>query len=251
MGLNGNREFIRDFVELEEVPGQPHSLRPKDKILDERVRQAYVQHLRRLADAWIDTGRRDDIESPRERNLRDFDRKCYRDIEKWHAENRPYLGFDESGETTVIMPWVNLDIRSPSATAHAEAVNLFSRFLDSDYRTRLLKCRMCETYFYSKREPRAVIKNGPYCDKHRHVASAMRSNARKRAPERSRKLELAAHWWGRWPKRLAGEGRQAEWVAEKVNRGLDKRHTPIKRNWITRNRVEIARQAKGNDHAKG
>jgi hypothetical protein len=103
----------------------------------EEARQAYVANRRQLADAWINTGRRGDVEVPRERKL---NQNLWRTLHDWAAENRPDISFADSGETVLVMPATKIDYKSPIAAAKKAAVLLFGVFLDSPFRSRLFKC---------------------------------------------------------------------------------------------------------------
>jgi len=245
MALNESPMFIpAGLTELKLVPAPPplnYSWRPKDKALDQEARQAYVAHLRYLADEWIKTGRRGDVESPLERMLKG---NLRRTLSAWAAENRPDITFDVSGRTVLRMPVTRIDYNSPVAAAENAAVLLFRGFLDSPFRYRLFKCRRCNAYYYTERQPRGSIKYGTYCPLHRHAASANRSNEKRRAPEHEQKLDLAARCWNRWQKDMTDEGRRAEWVATTVNRKLDRNCTEIKRNWVTRHKSEIEKRSR-------
>lgn len=244
MALNDSYMFIPRLTELVRVPEPPplnYSLRPKDEALDQETRKAYVAHLRDLADEWINTGRRGDVEIPLARKL---NLHLRRTLGAWAAENRPDITFDASGNTVVLMPGTKIDYKSPVAAAKNAAVLLFGVFLDSPFRYRLFKCLRCNAYYYTERQPRGPIKHGTYCPEHRHAASARRSNEQRRGAERERKLDLAAQCWNRWPKRMREQGEQAQWVAAEVNRRLDRNCTEIKRNWATRHRAAIEEKVK-------
>jgi hypothetical protein len=245
MALNDSPFIIPSFVSSKRVPGPPplnFSLRSKDEALEQEASEAYIDHLRRLADEWIDSGksRSGEGENPVERRLTPNLREL---LDGWASRNKPFIGFKPSGDIVLFMPACKMDFSSPLEAARNEAVRLFATFMDSPHRSRLCKCRRCNVYYYTQRQPRGYIKNGTYCPKHRNSASANRSNLRRRIPERKRKLNLASRCWGRWPKRLTDAGTQAQWVAETVNEKLDRYCTPISRNWVTRNRAEIGAEA--------
>lgn len=252
--LNGQYvRFIPGFVEQEVVPG-PQSgfrLRPKDASLDQAVREVYVNRLRALVDAWIETGRTDAADEPSQRKLT---RELKLTLWKWGERNPPELGFEDSGETVVYLPAPRINYGSPLATALNNAIQFFARFLDSPYRFRLFKCQRCAVYYFSKREPRSVIKFGTYCPAHRHQATAKRSNARRRDPERETKLQLAVETWLRAPEGLS-DTKKLEQVVREVNAALRKskrlhRCGPIQRNFVTRHRAEIESRAERRSHAQ-
>jgi hypothetical protein len=247
MALNGASTFFPPFVARE------------------RVIDAFLTHLRLLADEWIATARDADgvAEEPCNRRLT---RGLKRRLSFWAAANKPDFFFDTSGELVLLLPVCKLNFKGegvliePREAAEQEAVRRFVFFLDSPYRYRLCKCLSCGEYYYTERQPqdgpKGLIKYGTYCPRHRHVASAKRANEQRRGPAQERRLEIAAKWWGRWPNEVDGDpGKQAEWVARKVNAEANPQWTPIARNWVTRHRAEIERRSRqlrrGSGAAKG
>jgi hypothetical protein len=244
LALNDSPVIMPNFVESERVPKPPpvnFSRRSKDEALEQQAGKAYIEHLRSLADEWIDSGKASQGgEDPAQRKLSS---SLLELLNGWTSRNKPLIGFKSSGDIVLFMPACKLDFRAPLESARDEAVRLFATFMTSPQRCMLYKCRRCKVYYFTQRRPRGFIKNGTYCPEHRNSASANRSNQRKREPERARKLDLASRCWGCWPKRLTEAGTQAQWVAETANEKLEHYYTPISRNWVTRNRAEIEAMA--------
>lgn len=254
MALNGHYMFIRVFVEQERVPAPPpllFSIRPKDQAFHEEVTKAYVDRMRQLADAWIETGRTNGVEEPRKRKLTS---ELWRTLNEWAARNQPDLCFTHSGEREVLLPACKIDYGAPLDAALNDAVRFFGRFLDSPYRTRLFKCQWCNEYYFTQRQPVDRVEFGTYCPKHRQRASAKRSNASRRDPEHQTKLRLAVDAWGSAPEALS-DAAKLVWVADEINKGLrDGKllhyYAPIKRNFVKRHLDEIKAEAQGRAHAQ-
>lgn len=247
MALNRSPTFIPTFAEQKRIPAPPpleFLLRPKDEALHRQSQEAFLSRLRFLSDAWIETGRdrSGEGEDPAKRKLTP---ELWRVVNDWWAWNRPDVEADDSGEPTLSMPLFKTNftgdgvLLEPVDAAEAEAVRWFAWFLNLPHRYRLCKCRSCGEYYYVERRPKGFIEYGTYCLRHRHLASAKRSNERRRVSEHERKLDLAVRCLGKWPKRMADEGTQARWVAEQVNKNLRHDETPIKRNWVTRYKAKI------------
>jgi hypothetical protein len=274
MTLNSSREFIQTLADMERSPAPPSlkfHLRVKDVALNQQLQDAFLSHLRYLVDEWIATGR-DNFgqgEEPGKRKLAPGT-GLKRILSKWAAGNKPDIRFDASGELVVEMPVHKRNFTgegiplTPEEAAKQEAVRWFGGFLDSQYRYRLCKCRSCHVHYYTERQPKGRIEYGTYCARHRHTASAMRSYEANNGPAQKRRLEVAAQWWGRWPKKLEGnEDQQRVWIARKVNENVSPKWTRISRNWVTLHREEIERLSrelqaisgkqtqKGKTHAEG
>jgi hypothetical protein len=233
--LNGHRMFIPIFVEQ----GNPA---PKDEALDRQTRDAFLSHLRGLTDAWIKTGRSTgDTEDPSKRKLTGDLRWV---VNEWWARNRPDVTADASGEPVLLMPACKLNFSSPVEAAKEEAIRQFAGFLDFPHRYQLCKCRSCGEYYYTERRPRGLIEHGTYCPRHRQLASAHRSNQKRRIPIRHQLLDRAAELWGKWPKRLKDDGERATWIAEKLNKNVGniKNWPIVHRNWVSLRRAEIERR---------
>lgn len=253
MALRGNYMFVPTFAEQERVPAPPplnFYIRPKDKALDQETRGTFLSHLRKLTDGWIETGRgTGDGDEPSKRKLT---MAIKRVLNKWASGNKPDIGFEESGEWVLRLPVCKTNFTGegmhlePVDAAKQEAVRRFAEFLDSPYRYRLCKCRVCDEYYYTQRQPKGFIKYGTHCPRHRHSVSARRSYDAKQGPAQEEKLEVAARHWGTWPKDLErDEVRQAQWIANKVSEGVSSKWTPVKRNWVTLHRTEIEARSAG------
>lgn len=247
MALNWAPTLIPVFAEQIRIPAPPplnFSLRPKNAELHKATQEAFVKELRSLVDAWIETGRDPSGfgEEPRGRKLLGNLRQT---VNGWWARNRPDVLAGESGEPEILMPVHKINFTgnglliNPLDAVREEAIRWFAWFLNFPHRYRLCKCRLCEEYYLTQREPRGRIEYGTYCARHRHQASATRSYEAKHGPAVARRLDVAAKYWGKWPKAVGGDaGKRAQWVATKVNIELPK-WTPIRRNWVTLHHREI------------
>jgi hypothetical protein len=254
LALNGSRAFMPNFAGLERTPAPPplkFSLRVKDEALHRRSQEAFLSRLRGLADAWIETGREASGEGE-DPNRRKLTRGLRRVVNEWWARNRPDVIAEYDGEPALSMPLFKVNFTGdgtplqPMDAASEEAVRWFSWFLNLPHRLRLCKCRSCSEYYYTGHRPKGRISYGTYCPTHRHRQTARRSNERRRVPIREQKLDIAARCWGTWPKTVRGDGRQAQWVAEKINEQIRKEFdwAPVKRNWVTHHGAEIERRSR-------
>src|ERR1039457_1430557 len=137
MALNDSPFIIPSFVSSKRVPGPPplnFSLRSKDEALEQEASEAYIDHLRRLADEWIDSGksRSGEGENPVERRLTPNLREL---LDGWASRNKPFIGFKPSGDIVLFMPACKMDFSSPLEAARNEAVRLFATFMDSPHRS--------------------------------------------------------------------------------------------------------------------
>jgi len=248
MVLKGSWTFIPVFVDQKRVPAPPplhYEFAPKDEALNKQAQETFVSHMRGLADEWINTGR-DASGEGEEPGKRMLTTGLKRIMSEWAAGNRPDIRFDESGELVVSMPVRKVNFTGdgvpigPLDAAKQEAVRWFAGFLDSPYAYRLCKCRSCNEYYYTERRAKGWIEYGTYCPRHRHLASAMRSYEARQAPAQERRLDVAAQYWGKWPKSMStDECKQLQWIAKKVNENVSLKWTPIRRNWVTLHGAEI------------
>jgi len=220
-----------------------------DEILRQRSQEAFLVHLRSLADQWIATGRTSGEygEDPRKRALTTALKIT---LNKWAAGNKLDSRFDDAGEWIVSLPVVKISFAGEGVlitlieAAVQEAVRLFAAFFDSPYRYLLCQCRSCNTYYFSQRQRKSLIKYGTYCRRQRRIASALRSYKAKRASAQERRLQVAAIWKNKFPKDIQGDWpKEAAWIASKVNDNMSPIGTPIGRNWVTVNRAEIERRS--------
>lgn len=251
--LNARPIFIPTFVAQERIPAPPpleFRLVPKDDALHRRSQEAFLARLRGLAEKWIETGREapGEGEDPTKRKL---DGELWHVVNDWWVRNPPDVLAASSGEPTLSMPHFKVNFTgsgvplNPVESAGEEAVRWFAWFLALPHRYRLCRCRSCGEYYYTQRKPKGRIEFGTYCARHRHRASATRSNELSRGPAHERRLEVASKCWGQWPKRIGeDEGRQAQWIARKVNDTVSPKWTRISRNWVTLHRAEIERRSR-------
>jgi hypothetical protein len=276
MALNNSPMFIPVFADQKRVPAPAPLnfwLRPVDEALHQQSQETFVSDLRALADEWIKTGE-DASGHGEEPGKRKLTRELRRIVNGWWSRNRPDVRADHSGEPVLSMPVFKRNfiadgvIVDEMRAAKEEAVRWFAWFLNFPQRYCLCKCRSCNEYYYTQRRPKGRIEYGTYCARHRHLASATRSYEARQAPAQARRLELAAQYWGKWPKNASGnEGKQAQWIARKVNDNVSPQWTPIRRNWVALHRAEIETRSrelqprsaqiageqaeKGRIHAKG
>jgi len=216
----------------------------------QRASSEVTRLLRHLVDQWIDSAidEKDGSESPFERKLSES-QDAYEVAEAFLNQNRPALLLNagrNAGLHYMFLPhsWTPPgDVDDPVAAAQHTANDLFVRFLDSgEFVHSLFRCRRCGRYF-ERRSPRDRYKRGSYCGVCVHKATATRSTDEARKTYRGKLLDLASQAWILWEKTRKNEERSvwiARWVNDRLSRVDDE---PIKRNWITRNREEIAAEA--------
>lgn len=197
--------------------------------------------LRNLVEQWLSSGKSDEGECPRERNvpiqmLRDFVRR-----------NPPYLGLEApNGQLTLDLDPLSFT-KSPLAIARDAATFLFLKLMDSAGRARLSRCDACERYFVRARMPKRDIPiyHGSFCSKCKGKA-AMRRTSVSRNHRKKQMVELAANCWLRWGSTRV-ISKRSEWVASRINEKLPHWANPITGKWVTQNQAAIEAEATRRD----
>ena len=214
--------------------------------------------LRALVDDWLDSGRSEGTETPKERTLRRGtlntwtrtiwpERDGLQDIlNHWVSEGRFQFSFTDSGELELETP-CRYSTDKPLADAKNDAIRLFGKLLQSSHGYRIAKCcePQCGRYFYYERVPKAVLKSGTLCQDHRLRGGTIRKNMQ-RKQRRKKLLALAAE---AWRKCKLDQTDSYRWIADQVNKRLGPTDERITRRFVTQNADTIEGLA-GGDHAK-
>ncbi len=216
--------------------------------------------LKRLVDAWIDTGKSGPqrTDTPCGRHLG----PCNHIVRAWFERYKPRASMDGKGKLIlrhnppILLPDslgkpVVMGQERLNSHARDYGTYWFVKLLDSHSPHRLARCANCEKYFAYRRTPQGTIKNGTYCPacKKIHRDSVPRTEA-SRARRKDLRVGLAAEFWPRW-KPDGRYGKQSEWVAKQMNARLEK-YKPLRENlgfrlgdplvtpkWVTQNKKAI------------
>ena len=196
--------------------------------------------LRRLVDQWIDSGKKNGVDSPWDRITPSCDREQF--LRSGTLD--PIVGPDER-ITIYFWPMPRAEfLRTPNwnlaqAPQRKFAFWKFEVLIDCPTRERLSRCDTCGKYFVRQRMPKkgVSIKTGVFCDRCKVRGSVARTlESRER---RKRELvKLAARFWPEW-ERAKRRTRRSEWVAAQMNQRNPLRAAPITMKWVTQNRAAI------------
>lgn len=208
--------------------------------------------LREFVDEWLDSGKREGVDHPWERKVRQ------KQLQHYLSNNRPMARVGVDGRITVeFHPDQNILLRSEDGDAHPVnlAYFIFLNFLDDPTRERLSRCDSCSAYFARRRMPAkgVAIKGGSFCSECKHKAKRVTVlNFRKRQYERL--IGLAAQFWNQYGERKRRSS-QVEWVTEQMRRQCAKdtaSGAPVWKNtrWVGQHQQEIEAAARGNAEGK-
>lgn len=165
------------------------------------------------------------------------------------AENGDVTGFDiqihsrggSSGGVKLLPKlWKKRDSRFIAAW-------LFMEFYNSDWTTKLVKCRECSKYAVP-RTVRKSYEHGWYCSKKCRNVKNKKTIAVIRKKEHDKWFNLAVNACIEWDSSAVKPSDDwIRWITEKVN---EKMTNKIKRNTITRNLSKIEEEARKRNHAK-
>lgn len=214
------------------------------------VERHFAGALRELTDAWIESGRQGEVDSP-------FERVMPAEVGRFLARNRPV--------TALVNGRVRYSVCSPRPSrakdhefaAREYAAYWFTHLLDSPMRERLSRCEECGAYFLRKRMPKrgCPIKRGMYCDKHAGKARA-RSMKGIRENRTYGLVRLAARLWPRSNSQKDHRTR-SKWIASNMNKKLpdwagqyfQNRDGTATGRWVTEHREEIEAEVERRKHA--
>lgn len=211
----------------------------------ERVASKYLVALRGLVNNWIDSGRKEDVDSPLERII------PQEVLLDYARENPPYALIDSDGRIGFAMEPLALKPTDPEFAAIQRATWDFVQLLDSPVRERLSRCDECGIYFALARMPKVnrPNRNGTFCKEHKGKGRARSTNTARKNREQQM-VRLAAELWLEYEQRHRRDG-QSEWVARKMNerRANLRRTNPnaypsIEKNWVTWHQEEIGEEVK-------
>lgn len=219
--------------------------------LPERKRGAaiseFLDTLRSLVDQWIDSGKREgdaSIEEPWKRDVRwrsaEYPEPIITALTAYQKMSRQQILIGEDGRFDIFV--TSQKHRDSILEARKVAIENFMGLLESPTRERLSRCDACRTYFVRARAPKkdTPIFRGTFCPHCKGKASVRRMNAT-RENRAKHMVELAAEWWPKW-KPTHRHGKQSEWVAGKMNKGLGT-HQQITGKWVTQHGSEIEAEA--------
>jgi hypothetical protein len=246
--LNGRHCPRFDHPHVEEALGSQ---------VTRQVKGEFLRTFRRLVDQWIDSGKDESdhvIDTPHDRNVEKvppgYEKSLIEILGAWYERNPPRVLIKGDGRVA-IAEIVSHNLRDPASYARDLAFHELARLLDSPTRERLSRCDLCSTYFERRRTPKrnTPIKRGAFCEKCKSKSGARRTSA-SREQRTKEMVEWAADRWLNWKPR---HGKKAEWIAEHVNRELDRRHRihhSITGKWVTQNKKSIEAEVERRNHAK-
>jgi hypothetical protein len=195
--------------------------------------------LRKYLDEWIDSGRKDGVDSPWERTIPsdavDVFSGAFRASLRVRADGRPAVGYELSD-----LGVHRLEKFGYKVHGQLEATLRFMLLMDSPDRERVSRCDVCRKIFEHQRRPKKgiVIKHGSFCDSCQGKGR-VQGTVRSRERRKNELVALAATFWEQCPQ--AKQHKRSEWVAVQMNRKLKLRKGahPVTKKWVTQNQVAI------------
>jgi len=248
-GLNGKRDFGRDQRSM-----MPAGERAPDA--DYRAaKDVFERELRRLVDAWLDSGRIAGgvFETPRDRKVkvtipnigaaedRLRERTVFDSIQRWLMESPPLIFLAETGELRMSLGrppkwWMEKpdQVDEPIVAALDEARTLFLLLMASKAKYALFKCShpRCGVYFILEK-PRGEYKLGAVCPEHRR----QQGTRRQRKKDHEEALQIARGALVMWPK--LSSSTHAKYKNEKHYIASKLKRFGIGAKWVTRNLTKI------------
>jgi len=204
------------------------------------VERLFVSTLKELVDAWIESGRQGEVDSP-------FERAVPAQVGKFTARNRPVIRLVDGRVRYSVCSPIPSMAENPEPAARDYAAYWFIHLLDSPMRERLSRCEECGEYFLRKRMPKrgCPIKRGMYCHKHRGKARA-RSMKSIRDDRSDELVRLAGKFWLKWNSQKDYKTR-SKWIANRMNEELpdwagayfQNRDGTATGRWVTEHQTEI------------
>jgi len=246
-GLNGKRDFGREQRSMtsaaERAPDADYRA----------AKDVFERELRRLVDAWLDSGRvaGEVFETPRDRRVevtipnlgaaenRTRQSTVFDSVQRWLMESPPLIFLAETGELRMSLRqppkwWEPGQVDEPITAALDEARTLFLLLMASKAKYALFKCShpRCGLYFILEKARRGY-KFGAVCPEHRR----QQGTRRQRTKDRAEALQVAALALAMWPK-LSPSTRskhksEKHYIASKLKR------FDVGTKWVTRNLAEI------------
>ena len=220
----------------------------------QRAETILTESLRSFVDEWLDSAKKPDgqggySEEPGKRSLRCkhsdgywFYTNAYHALTQY-LRSHPISAFllDDNRIGGVFAPQTvpRTGPDDPTKQARDEAIRLFVRFMDSDFRWQLAKCYVCGTYFYPNRKIKGFYKRGIYCWKCRPEVSK-RSTKASRGKWTNKVLGIAADYWLCWKE---SDGPRSAWITMQVNERLSPKDRRVNPWWITWNDEKIIARA--------
>jgi hypothetical protein len=198
------------------------------------IHSVQIHTLRKYVDEWIDSGRKDGVDSPWERTVPSDAVRIfnigYTTSSHLSANGRPTASYVFRGWS----PGAD-DLEKHGSLA---ATSRFMVLMDSPDRERVSRCDRCRTYFARQRVPKKgiVIKHGSFCDSC-EGRGRVQGTVRSRERRKNELVALAATFWEQCPQAKLQE--RSDWVAKKMTSKLPEGEAPITKNWVTHNRVDI------------
>ena len=247
-GLNGKRDFGR------EQHSMPAGTRASDAEYRD-AKEAFASELRRLVDAWLDSGRIAGgiFETPRDRKVkvtipnigaaedRLREKTVFDSVQRWLIDHPPLIFLAETGELQVSLRhppkwWMEKpdQVDEPIAAALDEARTLFLLLMASKAKYALFRCShpRCGLYFILEK-PRGEYKLGAVCPEHRR----QQGTRRQRKKDQEEALQIARGALVMWPK-LSGST-HAKYKNEKNYIASKLKRFGIGSKWVTRNLTKI------------
>jgi len=209
-----------------------------------RAQRQLRRQLRAYVDEWLDSGLRSDgREEPLHRSFT-APRAGWRGVQLYLQGCPPVPLLDESGNIDWYFQhhdynrWGDQD---PTIQAEHDAAQRFLRFLQSEWKYKLAKCRRCGTYFAGTRRLHKIYKRGTHCKECASKATAIESKKASDEKWRVRWMQVAAAIWLQWKEK---DGDRGAFVAKRVNKALGPRERQITRWSITHYRSRIEQMSK-------
>jgi hypothetical protein len=219
-----------------------HRRQPEESIesILKSVQAAFMifHWLRKYLDEWIDSGRKDGVDSPWERTIPSDA------VDVFSGAFSASLRVRADGRPTVVYELSDLGVQRLEQFGYKmhgqlEATLRFMLLMDSPDRERVSRCDVCRKIFEHQRMPKKgmVIKHGSFCEACRG-RGRVQGTVRSRERRKNELVALAAPLWAQYPQAKTRRKR-SEWVAVQMNQRRKKGTPPITKKWVTQNRVDI------------
>jgi hypothetical protein len=208
-------------------------------------------HLRRLVDQWIESGRKRSEgggDSPLDRTISwtspDYATPLFEILNGYVKRGNLRARLRGDGRFFLSMEPSRVKSSDPFPGAREHATYWFVQLLNDPKRERLTRCDACGTYFLRVRTPKKAtpIFRGTFCPNCKGKGGVKRMNAT-RENRTKQMVELASELWPKW-RPLRQHGERSKWVAEMMNRKPRTSRALITGKWVTQHRSEIEAEAK-------
>lgn len=243
-------ESHADMLTVEEAVASDLN-RLRSKINMSKHLTTYESTLRTLVDLWINSGRKDGVDYPRNRCL-DFDLDPVRRFGTFVNKQRPHLVItsEELIGISLSMPSISGSVR-PQKMGKDDAHRRFLQLFASSQRSQLARCDYCAAYWVRQRMPREGIAQGVFC------AACKKSGDASDQLQKERRKKEETEWIAMaalCARRLRSKRKKTDSkaIANQMRMECERKgkECSLTGNWVTRHRPEIDAAEKRIAHGK-